>query len=202
MRENCTSGSVRGALGNQRSYRKRKHMEISKKELVETYSNMSDEKIIGLYLQNTLTAIAKDAIQQVIISRGLPLEHEELKRLLDESESDNSLAKDTSLMASSALNKSNYWWNKNLFGTLSVCLAVIIAILGVALSLIIGSSGYMFACAAAFFITPFGLLSGLLGIWKDNVNEKATIGIILNIVLFVIGLFLNPIALVGGHDLH
>jgi cyanate permease len=81
-------------------------------------------------------------------------------------------------------------------------LAVIIIIVGAALSIFFGSHGYMLACAAAFFITPFGLLLGLLGAWKDKINEKAVIGIFLNIVLFVIGLFFNPISLIGGHNLH
>ena len=98
--------------------------------------------------------------------------------------------------------QSDDWWRVRLFGIFSAGIAIVIIMLGIILSVLFGSFGFAIACAIAFFAAPFGFLAGLLGTWKDKANEAATLGIILNVVVFVIGLFFNPIALIGGHNLH
>jgi len=163
---------------------------------------MDDEEIIVLYLQNTLTAVAKEVIHKIMVSRGLPQENKELERLLDEVLSQKSLAEEALLVDGNTINQSNNWWDKSFFGTLSMGLVVVTALSGVALSIIIGELGYWIACSAAWLITPFGLIFGLIGMRKDEDNDKAGVGIFLNILLFLIATIFHPLSLIGGHNLH
>jgi len=163
---------------------------------------MDNEEIIVLYLKNTLTSVAKEAICEIMAARGLPLEKKELKQLLDMASSDSSILKDASLVNRNSINQPKKWWDINFFGTLSMGLVVFIVLAGFALSILFGELGYWVACSLTWLITPFGFIFGLIGMRKDTDSDKAGVGIFLNILLFLIATIFHPLSFVGWNDLH